>query len=304
MQTTLPSATAGGIASTTGGNTTGNVGGVAGEESSLSNWVGPYVTDMLGKGQALSEIPYQAYTGPLTAGSSPLQDQAFGGIASLVMPDQASSQFDPRSFTDPGVAGQYMNPYVQQALDPRLAEMRRQAEIDRVNNAGRMTRAGSFGGSRQAIMESELQDNTRRLMDEVTGSAYVDAYNRGADQFNTEERLGLDAANLNQDYGMQVADTQLRGGQVMRDIVSEGIDADRAQFEEERDYPYEMVQYQQSLLDGLPVGAQNTSYVQPGALSNFQGGAGGIMELYDILFGGGNSGGNSESSGGNANLAV
>ena len=32
--------------------------------STLSPWAGDYVTNMLGKGQALSEMPYQAYTGP------------------------------------------------------------------------------------------------------------------------------------------------------------------------------------------------------------------------------------------------
>jgi hypothetical protein len=38
------------------------------EESSLSSWAGPYVTEMLGRGQALAGMPYQAYMGPLTAG--------------------------------------------------------------------------------------------------------------------------------------------------------------------------------------------------------------------------------------------
>jgi hypothetical protein len=55
-------------------------------ESSLSNWAGPYVTDMLGRGQALANQPYQAYTGQLTAGSSGLQDQAFAGLGSLQNP--------------------------------------------------------------------------------------------------------------------------------------------------------------------------------------------------------------------------
>ena len=56
------------------------------EESSLSSWAGPYVTDMLGKGAALSELPYQAYQGPLTAGSSALQTQAFQGLGALQLP--------------------------------------------------------------------------------------------------------------------------------------------------------------------------------------------------------------------------
>ena len=60
--------------------------GVTGTESALSSWAGPYVTDMLGKGQALSEAPYQEYSGPLTAGTSPLQQQAFGTAANLGVP--------------------------------------------------------------------------------------------------------------------------------------------------------------------------------------------------------------------------
>jgi hypothetical protein len=43
---------------------TGNVGAVAGVESSLSPYAGPYVTDMLGRGQALADMPFEAYTGP------------------------------------------------------------------------------------------------------------------------------------------------------------------------------------------------------------------------------------------------
>ena len=48
-----------------------------GTESALSTYVGPYVTEMLGKGAALADQPYQAYMGPLTAGASALQDTAF-----------------------------------------------------------------------------------------------------------------------------------------------------------------------------------------------------------------------------------
>ena len=60
--------------------------GVVGTESNLSNWVGPYVTDMLGKGQALSTMPYQAYQGPLSAGDSSLQTQAYGLAGGLQTP--------------------------------------------------------------------------------------------------------------------------------------------------------------------------------------------------------------------------
>ena len=52
---------------------TSNIGATTGQESNLSNWAGPYVTDMLAKGQALSEMPYEQYQGALTAGPSQLQ---------------------------------------------------------------------------------------------------------------------------------------------------------------------------------------------------------------------------------------
>ena len=63
--------------------TDGMVGETVGTESSLSNWAGDYVTDMLGRGWALADMPYEAYTGPLTAPITSLQDQAFSGIAGL-----------------------------------------------------------------------------------------------------------------------------------------------------------------------------------------------------------------------------
>lgn len=83
----------GGIKEFAAGGSTGvtNVGsaassGVAGTESNLSNWAGPAVTEMIGRGAALSQTPYEAYTGPLTAGASQLQTQAFGNAANLNVP--------------------------------------------------------------------------------------------------------------------------------------------------------------------------------------------------------------------------
>ena len=62
------------------------VGKQTGIESSLSTYAGPYVTGMLGKGQALADLPYEPYEGPLTAGASDLQTDAFTGIAGLTVP--------------------------------------------------------------------------------------------------------------------------------------------------------------------------------------------------------------------------
>jgi hypothetical protein len=53
----------------------------------ISNWAAPYITDYLSKGQALASMPYEAYSGPLTAGASDLQQQAFQGLAGLAVPE-------------------------------------------------------------------------------------------------------------------------------------------------------------------------------------------------------------------------
>lgn len=255
-----------------------------GTESSLSNWAGDYVTNMLGKGQALSETPYQAYTGPLTAGASELQQQAFQGVAGLALPQNVGG-FSPTSFTSEGTAQKFMNPYLQVALDPQLNEARRQAEISRLGDAARLTKAGAYGGSRQAIMESELNRNLMQKQADITGIGYNTAYDKAAQQFNTEQRLGLDAQNLTNQYGLNALTKQAELGAIQRGIEGEGIAADYGQFKEERDYPFKQVQYQQSLLQGMPLAAQSYSYQEPSMLSTIMGSAGGIKSLYDTLFG-------------------
>ena len=276
------------VATSTGttGTTTGDtIGKPVGTESSLSSWVGPYVTEMLGKGQALSNQPYQAYTGPLTAGPSTLQQQGWQGIANLNIPTGQQTSYTPTSYTDTGMAQKYMNPYVQTALDPQIFEARRQAEIENLKNKAAATRAGAYGGSRQALMESESQRNLLQHLANITGQGYQKAYESGAAQFNTEQGRQQAAVKQAQDYGLAGLAAQTTAGGQQRDIEQQGITADYGQFQEARDYPYKQVQYAQSLLQNLPLQAQTTTYTQPSTLSNILSSSKGILGLYDSLFG-------------------
>ena len=56
-------------------------------------------------------------------------------------------------------------------------------------------------------------------------------------------------------------------GDTQRAIEAQGIAADYAQFKEERDDPYKKVQYQQSLLQGLPVASESRDFVEQSGLS-------------------------------------
>ena len=267
-------------------DTSAPAGTVTGGESSLSTYAGDYVTDMLGRGQALGSQDYQAYTGPLTAGSSELQDAAFSGIGSLTLPTEqmGTAGYQPQQFTGANVQ-QYMNPYIMTALQPQIDAARRQSEIDRLANASRLTQAGAFGGARQAVIDSENQRALQSNLANITGQGYKDAYAQALNQFNTQQDREMTAQDKINLYGTQGLQNLADMGATQRGIESEGITADRLQFEEERDFPFKQVQYMQSLLSGLPISAQNYSYSEPSFLSEMLSGAGGIGELYDILYG-------------------
>jgi hypothetical protein len=393
--------------------------GVTGTESNLSNWAGDYVTDMLGKGKALSEMPYQEYGGPLTAGASDLQNRAFSTAGNLSVPgsigaaaqtagdiankaqgiNYAPTTFDNQfkapvtsdatNFTNQyqaptpysnttfssGTFGrdqaqQYMNPYLQQSLNPQLEEARRQSDITEQANKAAMTRAGAYGGGRSAILAAENQRNLGTNLANITGKGYDTAYTNAMSQYNQDQARnmqaqqaseqskqfgatqGMTAADLMAKYGMsaqqaqeaarqfqqnqamtgaqssaqygqaaktaeeqskqfgadfglkglntalQAANTQgnlgissadlgLRNlktqadmGATQRGIESEGIAADKAAFEEARANPYKMVQYQQSLLSGLPLAAQNINTAQPSTFQQMLAGAGGVAGMF------------------------
>ena len=293
----------------TGIPTDGTVGESAGFENTLSSYAGPYVTDMLAKGAALSDMPYTAYEGPLTAGTSALQDQAFAGYAGLDtspttglgsfsamgapaipnfsgisgvgQPNPAMGTFVPQGGpSQPNIAAQYMNPYLQAALDPQLREARRQADVSRIADASRLTKAGAFGGSRQAIMESEGRRNLGQLQSDITAKGYADAFDRARSQFNTEEDRRIAAEQADRAYGLDALSAMGRAGDKQREIEQEGITADYLQFEKERKYPYEQLAFQQSLLSGLPLTARQESYIEP---SGFSSGAGDLNATIEFL---------------------
>ncbi len=254
----------------------------------LAPWAGDYVTNMLGQGQALANQPYQAYKGPLTAGASDLQQQAFAGASNL-----ASTGYTPTEFTsgtfDTTAAQKYMNPYLSTALDPQLKELQRQSDIQRLGDSARLAKAGAFGGGRQAIMESEARRNLLDKQAGVIGSGYKNAYDAAMAQFNAEQNRGLDTQKASEqsrqygaDFGIKSLNELQESGATQRAIESEGIAADKAQFEEQRDWPYKMVQYQQGLLQGLPISAQ-TNTQNMSALTSLLSNAGYAGQLYDAI---------------------
>ena len=297
--------------------------GVTGTETTPNTFAGEYIADMLGKGRALAESPYQQYMGPLTAGESGLQSKVFGGLQSMNFPSNLGTSFSsagayappqmnmgayqqqpigtgqgapisrdatgmpqygefptPGATTSPqpspaggiqqpqGIASQYMNPYLQNVLTPQMEEMRRQAQINNLSGLGTFTKSGAFGGGRQAIMESEAARNLLQEQNKTIGAGYSNAFDKAMNQFNTEQARDLGLAKFMSDQG-----TTQRG------IEAEGIAADKAAFEAARENPYKMLQFQQSMLQGMPISATNIDMATPSTLQEILSGIGGGIKM-------------------------
>ena len=272
----------------------------------LADWAGDYITNYLGKSRALAETPYQAYQGPLTSGPSALQNQAFQGIGSLTVPpsigqaagtagniaSQAQNMnYAPTAFTagtfGADQAQQYMNPYLQASLNPQLDEARRQSEITAQQNNAAMTRAGAFGGGRQAILSAENQRNLGSNLANITGQGYNTAYNNAMNQYNADQTRNMQAqqaAEQSKQFGAQQGlaglntalsaaqaqgnlgatqnrttldniNTQLAAGATQRGISAEDVAARQAEFNQQRQYPFQQVQFQRDMISGLPTGS-------------------------------------------------
>jgi hypothetical protein len=211
--------------------------------------------------------------------------------------------FQPQQFTAQA-AQDYMNPYIQAALDPQIEEARRQAQITRLGDAGRLTQAGAYGGSRQAIMESELNRNLGQNLAAITGQGYQTAYDKAMQQFMAEQGMQQQAQNMTNQYGLQALAAQANMGAQERAIEQEGIMADIAQFEEERDFPYKQVQYQQSLLQGLPLATQSYSYAEPSKLSQLMNASGGLANFLKMMGWGGGGGSDDNTISDEENAAI
>ena len=278
---------------------------VGSNQQTLSEWAGPYVTEMLGKTQAVADQPYQVYGGPQTAAESGLQSKVFQGLGNLSFPGQLGQTFSSAGAYQPpamganpfdsapigmgagapmgaptmgqptaptGIAAQYMNPYLQNVLTPQMDEMRRQSQMNLQPNLAKLTQAGGYGGGRQAIMESEANRNLLQEQNKTIGQGYANAYDKAMGQFNVEQGQAKTLADFMSEQGGQ-----------QRGIEQQGISADYNEFLAQRDYPQKMLQFQQSMLQGLPISTVSSQPAQMSGLGSLNATVGGLGTLTEGL---------------------
>lgn len=244
--------------------------------------------------QQKKQAGYPTYTGPQIAGFAPEELAAMQGISSLVGAGQ--SYFTPaaqmtmgttRQFT-PTEAATYMSPYQQAVVDVEKREAARQFAPQMQQIGAQAATAGSFGGSRQAILESEALRNQQQLLADIqtrgSQKAYETAQRAFESQLQRERQAASGLASLGQVAPRQALAelTALSGvGEAQRGMTQAGLDIAKQQFERQQQYPYELLGQYQSTLYGYPYQAfqQYQPVAKPSAAQNLAGVLGAVGKI-------------------------
>ncbi|MEN6403889.1 MAG: hypothetical protein ABFD94_18240, partial [Armatimonadia bacterium] len=177
-----------------------------------------------------------------------------------------------------------MSPYMQAVVNSQLTAAQREADIAATTRAGAATRAGAFGGSRQAIMEAEAQRALAGQKADIQAAGLQKAFADAQAQFNTEAALreqsrqfGTSAAlqgagqatgaaqalgALGQtQFGQQMDITQGLGyaGALRQAQEQAGLDVAYQDFLAAQKYPYEQLSWLQGITAGAPHSTTQTS---------------------------------------------
>lgn len=262
---------------------------VTNTSSELPAWAGPYMSDMLGRAQALSYTPYQAYPGQRLADFTPQQTQAFGMVQQMAdqgLPWQTNAGselamqggiagLNTGQWTDPGVSQSYMSPYATNVSNVQNQELLRQAELQRNQNQARAVQAGAYGGSRHGFVDSEMYRNTQQQMNNNTQTALQAAYQSGMGQYNADRSAMLQGAgqaiqggqalgSLGQSaygQGTGIASLQYGMGAQQQNLAQKGYDIDYGNFQNQVNHPYNQLNFANATLRGAPQ-SSSTSQTQ------------------------------------------
>lgn len=118
-----------------------------------------------GAGTAMGYQPMQVDVGSM--GGVPMVVGGGGGMPRSMTIGENAADFEAAQLTQADI-DRYMNPYTTQVIDQSMADIER-ARLQQANQAAaQATAAGAFGGSRGALMESEI---ARNAMDQAANMA-------------------------------------------------------------------------------------------------------------------------------------
>lgn len=112
--------------------------------------------------------------------------------------------------------GAYQSPYQQQVIDLAMGDIQRQADIARGSAQDRAIRAGAFGGSRSALLESESQRPYAEQMAKTAAglrqSGFEQAQAAAERDLARQQQLGVFGAGQEQQRALQQAQLGQQAG--------------------------------------------------------------------------------------------
>jgi hypothetical protein len=232
----------------------------------LPAWYTQYAQDLLGRASAATSQPYQRYEAARIAGFQPEQEQAFDlfqqGMGSYQPYVNAATEAVNRgtgSFTDPGVAGRYMNPYIQSVISGIGSTAARNLSENILPQINRtFVGGGTFGGSRSAEFTQRAIRDTQAQALSKQMEAMADAYKSGADLYGTEASRALTGAQQYSQLGETAQNQRLREltglesiGAKRQELGQKSADLAYEDFQRQRDFPLTQVQ-QFAGIGGVP----------------------------------------------------
>ena len=275
----------------------------------------PFVKDVLTQGQAeferQQEEGFQQFPGAQLADFKPEQlaaqeagRQQFTGLAGTPL-GQASTYYEPAlAATALGTAEigtediqRRMDPFLQNVVDVAKREAIRDEEAAVQGRAAQAVGAGSFGGTRHALIESEGERNLAERLGDIQArglsSAFQNAQQAAEAQRAREMTGGRQFAALGDITGAR-ARSDLSGlagiGEIGQQREQQALDLARREFLEEQAFPQTSLQQYASLIRGFPLQASQQRFAQetlptPSLAQTLIGGAGTAAGLYGA-FGG------------------
>lgn len=259
-------------------------------QSNLPEYARPYFEDLLQRGQTASQVQYQPYGGERTAGFSPLQEQGFQGIqglgpSSLNAPAAGltgvaglgglgAGQNYAQQATSPGSMQAYMSPYMQNVVDFQKSQAIQDYGRQLPGQQAAASRAGAFGGSRQAIVESEAQRNLQGQLGGIQAQGSQQAFEQANKNLQFGSQLGLQGLGLAGQMGQQLgqlgqtafgqqaaaAQAQQAAGATQQAQSQDILNKRYEDFMQQQTFPQSQLQFYSSLLRGVPVSPNQTMY--------------------------------------------
>lgn len=211
----------------------------------------PYISDLYRMGQQIAYTPYTPYTLPRTAETSGVYQQGVEAAQKVASTPGLLGQINVGG-QNMGVMQAYMNPYQQAVTDVAKQAAVREYGTGLQNLRSQAAQRGAFGGSRQAIMESELTRNLGQQLGNIQLQGSQQAYQQAGQLYQQ------DLANQ-----MQKAQTLQQLGLTDEARRQRDLDLMYQEFEKQRLYPQQQAEAYKSIIFGYPQEPTKSTYAAP-----------------------------------------